>query len=292
MSGHKKVFDENISGLPDLTIEADPEKMIGESMALNEDDLILEDEAPEERFMKPSEIFVMRQKKKHEMKNKEEEVERLMENVKINNENKINEEIKDENIGISKEVSQTNIDLEIKEEEPVKKTRGKRGKDKKVRKKREMTEERKQQLAAARKKSLEVRRAKAAAKKANKITKKEEPKKSEPIPIPPPNPMAQIKSQMSFDHFCDLMDRYEERKRKKVSVSHEPHPNKKIPHHQKPRPPIQKVQRTSNLAPQSTRRNGNVKRENVKITPQLDSFSAYSILKNQKRNIHSSTWGY
>jgi len=215
-----------------------------------------------------------------------------MENVKINNENEKIEPKNDENIGISKEESKTNIDLKIKEEEPVKKTRGKRGKDKKVRRKREMTDERKQQLAEARKKSLEVRRAKAAAKKANKITKKEEPKKSEPIPIPPPNPIGQMRSQMSFDHFCDLMDKYEERKRKKISVSQEPHPNKKIPHHQKPRPPVQRVQRTSNLVPQSTRRNANVKRDNVKITPQLESFSAYSILKNQRRNIHSSTWGY
>ena len=155
-----------------------------------------------------------------------------------------------------------------------------------------MTEERKQQLAAARKKSLEVRRAKADAKKSKNNTKKEEPKKSDPIPIPPPNPIAQMKSQMSFDYFCDLMDKYEERKRKKVSVSQEPHPNKKIPHHQKPRPPVQRVQRSNNLTPQSTRRNANVKRENVRITPQLDSFSAYSILKNQRQNIHSSTWGY
>ncbi len=290
MSGHGKVFDENISGLPDLTIEVDPEKMMDKTI-VNEDDIILEDEEVNERYMKPSEIFVMRQKKKQQERFDEENLERKMKNVKINEENKIIEKKNNENIGISKEEPQTNIDLEIKEEEPVKKTRGKRGKDKKIRKKREMTAERKQQLADARKKSLEVRRAKAEAKKANKITRKEEQIKTEPIPIPPPR-VAQIKSQMSFDYFCDLMDKYEERKRKKVSVSHEPHPNKKIPYHQKPRPPIQKVQRAKASIPQSTRRNGNVKRENVKITPQLESFSAYSILKNQNKNIHSSTWGY
>lgn len=289
MSGHGKVFDENISGLPDLTIEVEPEKMIGETM-VDEDDIILEDEV-DERFMKPSEIFVMRQKKKQQKKFNENNLERKMENIKINEENKIIEQKKDENIGISKEVSKTNIDLEINEDKPVKKTRGKRGKDKKVRKKREMTDERKQQLAEARARSLQVRRAKAEAKKSNKITKKEDTIKSEPVPIPPPR-VAQLKSQMSFDYFCDLMDKYEERKRKKVSVSHEPHPNKKIPHHQKPRPPIQKVQRAKHTPPQSTRRNANVKRENVKITPQLESFSAYSILKNQRKNIHSSTWGY
>jgi len=83
-------------------------------------------------------------------------------------------------------------------------------------------------------------------------------------------------------------------KRKKVSISQEPHPNKKIPYHQKPRPPVQKVQRNQpqRTQPQSTRRNRNIPRENIRATPQLESFSAYSILKNQNKNIHSSGWGY
>ena len=290
MSGHKKVFDENISGLPDLTIEADPQKMLGEESIVNDDDLILEDDTPDERFMKPSEIFVMRQKKKKQDKFQEEELERNMQNMKIKKEEPTIME--EEKKGISKDIPTTNIELEVKEDEPVKKTRGKRGKDKKVRKKRVLTETQKAQLAAARKKSLEVRRAKAAAKKAANAPKKQEVTKTEPIPIPPPNPPSQIKSQMSFDYFCDLMDRYEERKRKKVSVSQEPHPNKKIPHYQKPRPPVQRVQRSNNLAPKSTRRMNNVKREEIRVTPQVSDFSAYSILKNQRKNIHSSTWGY
>lgn len=283
MSGHKKVFDENISGLPDLTVEADPIKMMGENIPKEDDELVI-NETPQERFMKPSEIFVMRKKKKQEEVNKKIEVERKMMEMKID------EEKNNENVGIKVENDITNIDLEIKEDEPPKKTKGKRGKDKKQRKKREMTMERKAQLAAARKKSLEVRRAKAAAKKA-KNTTIDTVKRSEPIPIPKPIPPVEshAKSQMSFDYFCDLMDKYEERKRKKVSISQEPHPNKKIPYHQKPRPPVQKVQRAPT---QSTRRNRNVPRENIRATPQLDSFSAYSILKNQNKNIHSSGWGY
>ena len=279
MSGHNKLFDENISGLPDLTIEVDPSKMMNTDSIPKEDDELIINEKPEEAYMKPSEIFVMRQKKKQEKK-----VEEQMADMAIEEPTNM----KEENIGISKEEEQTNIDLEIKEEEKPKKTRGKRGKDKKERKKRVMTEERKAQLAAARKKSLEVRRAKAAAKKAKNT--KVEPKKSEPIPIPQPQAPVQFqnKANMSFDYFCDLMDRYEERKRKKVAISQEPHPNKKIPHHQKPRPPVQKVQRYT----QSTRRNKNIPMENIKMTPQLDNFSAYSILKNQRKNIHMGNWGY
>lgn len=284
MSGHQKVFDESISGLPDLTVEADPLKMMGEKIPKEDDELIINDDTPQERFMKPSEIFVMRKKKKQEEENKKIEMERKIVEMKID------EEKNEENIGIKVENDTTNIDLEIKEQELTKKTRGKRGKDKKERKKRVMTDERKAQLAAARKKSLEVRRAKAAAKKA-KNTPIESKTTSKPIPIPRPIPPVEnhLKSQMSFDYFCGLMDKYEERKRKKVSISQEPHPNKKIPYHQKPRPPVQRVQR----APaQSTRRNRNVARENIRTTPQLESFSAYSILKNQKKNIHSSGWGY
>ncbi len=283
MSGHKKVFDESISGLPDLTVEADPLKMMGENIPKEDDELIIND-IPQERFMKPSEIFVMRKKKKQEEENKKIEVERKMMEMEIT------EEKTEEKTGINIENDITNIDLVIKEEEVSKKTRGKRGKDKKERKKRVMTDERKAQLAAARKKSLEVRKAKAAAKKA-KSNPIETVNRSAAIPIPRPVPPVEnhMKSQMSFDYFCGLMDKYEERKRKKVSISQEPHPNKKIPYHQKPRPPVQKVQRAQ---PQSTRRNRNVSRENIRTTPQLESFSAYSILKNQKKNIHSSGWGY
>lgn len=161
MSGHKKVFDESISGLPDLTVEADPLKMMGENIPKEDDELIIND-IPQERFMKPSEIFVMRKKKKQEEENKKIEVERKMMEMEIT------EEKTEEKTGINIENDITNIDLVIKEEEVSKKTRGKRGKDKKERKKRVMTDERKAQLAAARKKSLEVRKAKAAAKKSKK----------------------------------------------------------------------------------------------------------------------------
>jgi len=275
MSGHKKCFDENISGLPDLTLEVDPEKMVAED---EDDELILEDDTPPERFMKPSEIFIMREKEKEKKRLEQKEMERKMENEKLE---KVEPTVvEEENIGVSRDEEKSSIELEIKDKPVERRGRGKRGKDKVRRKRKEMTEAQKASLAKARLKSLEVRKAKAAARR-----EAMKPKKTEPIPIPKPEPIA--KPEMSFDYFCNLMDRYEERKKKKVAVSQEPHPNKKIPHHQKPRPPVQKVQRK-----ESTRRNRNMARENIQVTPQMTDFSAYSILKNRNKNVFNSTWGY
>jgi len=273
MSGHKRVFDENLSGLPDLEL-VEPDKL-GDLKKDLQFDLELPEEAPKESHMRTSEIFVMRQKQRREAQKLKEATDTIVES-----------DVVVENTPLKEDDLKSNIDLEIKEDDPPpKKTRGKRGQDKKPRKKREMTEERKAQLKIAREKSLAVRREKARQKRENKKTK------TKPVPIikEMPKPVAPpVRTpQMSFDYFCDLMDRYEERKKKKVSVSQEPHPNKKIPYQHKPRPPIQKIQRQNVNKPRMQQ-----KRENIKVVQPVDNFSAYSILKKTNKNLFSSGFGF
>lgn len=271
MSG--PVFDENVSGLPDLELKIDPALMVKADQTTDQkegDELVLPDEpnTPTNPYsMKTSEIFVMR--KKQMMKKK---LEKIDENVRI--------EIEEPDDGISKEVENDELQFKM-DEEPPKTKRGKRGNDKKPRKKRVMTEKQKENLRKAREKSLAVRRAKKAEKMKNKkiskshiLTEEKEDVKVMAKPVPIPSVAQQ--APMSFDYFCDLMDRYEDRNKKKHSTTQEPHPNKKIPHQAKPRPPVQKVQR--NIV-------------NVRQPPP-DNFDPYSILQNRKGSLFGSAFGY
>ena len=234
MSG--KVFDKNYDALPDLELKVDPSRMVEPKTPVEEKDpgKVLKQHTA-------SQIFVMRQKEKTE------------ETLR-----------KSEGTGIQEEKDLTNIKTEI-EPEPVLTNRGKRGVDKKPRKKREMTEKQRETLRLAREKSVAVRRAKKEAKLAampSPVEPKPEPKlQNAPVTAPVTAPMA-------FDHFCSLMDRYEDRKKKRHSTSKEPHPNKIIEHQHKPRPPVQKVER----APQ-----------------QPSMMDAYNILRQGGRN--SSLFG-
>ncbi len=274
------VFDENISGLPDLELKVDPALMVKADQTTDQkegDELILPDEpnTPTNPYsMKTSEIFVMRKK---QLKEKQ-RLEKIDERVRI----EIDEpEIIDD--GISKEVEHDDLQFKMDEEIPKTK-RGKRGNDKKPRKKRVMTEKQKENLRKAREKSLAVRRAKKAEKLAKKNggksqVLKQEKKEVETMAKPVPIPSVANQAPMSFDYFCDLMDRYEERTKKKHSTTQEPHPNKKIPHQAKPRPPVQKVQR--NIV-------------NVRQPPP-DNFDPYSILQNNRTgagSLFGSAFGY
>tara|TARA_R110001592_G_scaffold184578_3_gene428345 strand:- start:1050 stop:1868 length:819 start_codon:yes stop_codon:yes gene_type:complete len=272
MSG--KVFDTEISGLPDLELKIDPAQMVEPTTDQKEgDELILPEEKEVNPYsMKTSEIFVMRKKEMKKKKEKQ-EVER---NIKL-------EVIPEDGIIEEKEID----DLQFKMDEEVKTKRGKRGNDKKPRKKRVMTDKQKENLRKAREKSLAVRRAKKAAKQEeknknkkisnshilrneNKIVKEvSQPKDIPRIPVANSAPM-------SFDYFCDLMDRYENRKAKKHSTTREPHPNKIIPHQAKPRPPIQKVQRNQ-----------------VKVNPPHPiEFDPYTILQKRQGSLFGSAFGY
>lgn len=283
MSGHKPVFDDSIDGMPDLTLEEDPEKLIqlskdqqaGKQLDLED----IEDDPKNVKHFNAKDIFVMRQKKnKKEMERKiEEEEDKLLDD------------------GVQEEQNRDNINMEITEPtdthpqgevDTKKPAYRKRGKDKKPRKKKVMTEKQKAALKKAREKSLQVRRAKAAAKKKAKEEDylarqpKAPPKPTQPIPIPVQQPIQPPR--MEFDHFCSLMDRYEARKKKQIDTTPAPHPNKKIAQQHRPRPPIQKN-----------------KRQNVKLTPTADSltengsFSAYSILqRRQGSNLFSTSFGY
>tara|TARA_R110000803_G_scaffold73109_4_gene136873 strand:- start:2411 stop:3103 length:693 start_codon:yes stop_codon:yes gene_type:complete len=108
----------------------------------------------------------------------------------------------------------------------VKRGQGKRGKDKKKRAKKVMTESQLAALAAGRKRSLEKRQAKAKA-------------KSNPIPIPTPTiAKPRPAEKLDYSTFSNYMDMYEETKKKKnYSKNSEPHPNKIINERHRPAPP-------------------------------------------------------
>jgi len=215
----KKVFDENITGLPEFVEDDDT------STEPTNLDLIIDlptelNEKKNEDFNNLStvnDIFIMKNKKVSKPVPLREPTDTII----------------SEEVGVKQDEIVTSENL-ISETKQKYKNIGKRGRDKKPRKKRVMSEAQKQKLAEARKKSLEVRRIKAAEKYKKK---KEEKKKSEPIPIPKPEPKP-INPMQSFEQFCDFMERYEKRKMKSHVVSEDPHPNKIIPSNQKPRPPI------------------------------------------------------
>jgi hypothetical protein len=184
---------------------------------------------------------------------------------------------------------------------PIARVRGERGKDKKKRKKRQMTPAALEKLRLAREKSLAVRRKKKADKLerierervARARNKRQERASSLSAPkeniklerkevkekIVPPKPSNVFGD---FDKFCNFMDRYDERKRKKHTTSKVPHPNRKLPERQRPRPPIQQVQRAPQFRTTGGRRNK---------SPPPGDFSPYSLLKSGRRSVFGSGMG-
>ena len=148
--------------------------------------------------------------------------------------------------GVSKD-KMVNESLPVPEEgNAVKKGQGKRGKDKKKRKKKVMSEAQLASLAKGRAASLAKRQAKAQA--------KSEPK-SAPIPIIAPPVKAQA---LDYSTFSNYMDMYEEKKKKKYSTSTQPHPNKVINERHRPTPPRSAPRIQPKQAPSMMNWNGNI----------------------------------
>ena len=103
---------------------------------------------------------------------------------------------------------------------------GKRGPDKKKRKKKIMSEKQLAALALGRERSLVSRRKNAVARKEKKAAK--------PIPVIAPPALNQA---LDYSTFSNYMDLYEEKKKKKYSTSTQPHPNKVINERLRPTPP-------------------------------------------------------
>jgi hypothetical protein len=219
-----KVFDVEKKGLPSFIEEERPqtEQPTNLDLLIDLPTIVEKQEEEQKNLSTVNNIFIMKNKK---IQNKPIPLREPTDTI-------ISEEV-----GITPIVDNTSDVVNFKKKEKYENI-GKRGRDKKPRKKRIMSETQKEKLAEARKKSLEVRRMKAA-EKYQKMKAQKEQKKSEPIPIPKKEVINPIGN---FDQFCDFMERYEQRKMKSHIISQDPHPNKIIPEQQKPRPPIQKRQ--------------------------------------------------
>ena len=265
MSG--PVFDKNLDPLGDLTLKMTPDL----EMEIDDDNIEPNVESVEEAYESPQttpveNIFVKKEKKRLE--------------------------------GIKETPMEDTLELE--------RVVGDRGKDKKKRKKRTMTPAALEKLAAAREKSLTTRRAKAKIKKdaveADRIARalKRRADKQELLDKQALNkyemtrnqiPIENVKIQPrvaalkkehapvanvfgDFDMFCNYMERYDERKRKKHTTSSNPHPNQKIPERQRPRPPVQQTQRNPQFRTTGGARN----------KPPAD-FSPYSLLKSGRGSV-------
>lgn len=123
----------------------------------------------------------------------------------------------------TKDELENNTDLSLPEDS----LRGKRGKDKKKRKKKVLTQSQLDGLAKGRAKSIETRRKKKEAKKGKQTT-------VAPMAAPVPN------TKLDYDTFSSYMDMYEEKRKKKHSATKEPHPNKVINTRMRPMPPPSK----------------------------------------------------
>tara|TARA_R110000765_G_scaffold326549_1_gene417834 strand:+ start:288 stop:950 length:663 start_codon:yes stop_codon:yes gene_type:complete len=155
-------------------------------------------------------------------------------------------------------------------EEPVKVEevtgQGKRGKDKKKRKKKVMSEKQLAALAAGRIKSLEKRRAKSK-------------KAAAPTPEPVPEIEKPVKAEkLDYNTFSNYMNMYEETKKKKnYSKNSEPHPNKVINERHRPQPPqsAPRIIPKPKPAPSMMRWNGNI-----------------SAFTSHKKTSKSNRWNY
>jgi hypothetical protein len=147
--------------------------------------------------------------------------------------------------GVSKD-EMVNESLPVPEESnAIKKGQGKRGKDKKKRKKKVMSEAQLASLAKGRAASLAKRQAKAQSRTTPV---------SAPIPIIAPPQKAQA---LDYSTFSNYMDMYEEKKKKKYSTSTQPHPNKVINERHRPTPPRSKP-RPQPKQPSLMNWNGNI----------------------------------
>ena len=219
----KKVFDVENTGLPEFVDEIPSVEPTNLDLII---DLPTEEEKEKENNMSMvKDIFIMKNKK--------------IQNKPIPNPNPTDTIISEE-VGLKIEVDNTSKEIKVETKEKYENI-GKRGRDKKPRKKRIISEAQKEKLAEARKKSLEVRRMKAAEKYQKMKAHKEVAQKTVRIPIPKKEE-PQLNPMGNFDQFCDFMERYEKRKLKSHVISEDPHPNKIIPEQQKPRPPIQQRQ--------------------------------------------------
>ena len=264
MSG--PVFDKNLDPLGDLTLKMTPDL----EMEIDDDNIEPNVESVEEAYESPQTTPV--------------------ENIFVKKEKKRLEAIKE-----------TPMEDTLQMENLV----GDRGKDKKKRKKRTMTPAALEKLAAARQKSLATRKAKAAVKRekieaervsralkrrADKqelldkqaLNKYEMTKNQIPIENVKIKAVERVKAQPQqatnvfgdFDMFCNYMERYDERKRKKHTTSSNPHPNQKIPERQRPRPPVQQANRNPQFRTTGGARN----------KPPAD-FSPYSLLKSGRGSV-------
>ena len=265
MSG--PVFDKNLDPLGDLTLKMTPDL----EMEIDDDNIEPNVESVEEAYESPQTTPV--------------------ENIFVKKEKKRLEAIKE-----------TPMEDTLQMENLV----GDRGKDKKKRKKRTMTPAALEKLAAARQKSLATRKAKAAVKRekietervsralkrrADKqelldkqaLNKYEMTRNQIPIENVKIQPrVAALKKEHApvanvfgdFDMFCNYMERYDERKRKKHTTSSNPHPNQKIPERQRPRPPVQQANRNPQFRTTGGARN----------KPPAD-FSPYSLLKSGRGSV-------
>lgn len=132
------------------------------------------------------------------------------------------------------------IDMVIDNELPQKSKIGKRGKDKKKRAKKVMTESQLAALAKGRAKSLATRSARKLAKQ------KAIESVTNPVPVlakPTPH------KQLDYDTFSNYMNMYEDSKKKKYNTSSEPHPNKVINERLRPLPPRSKPRIQQRRAP-------------------------------------------
>ncbi len=132
-------------------------------------------------------------------------------------------EVKD---GIMKDEVKDNLPATLETKTVEKRKSGKRGKDKKPRKKRQPSASQLKALEVGRLKSLETRRKH---KEADKETKSVA-KMSKPEPFKP----------LDYNTFSSYMDMYEEKRKKKHSTSKQPHPNKTIHEVHRPMPPQSK----------------------------------------------------
>lgn len=128
----------------------------------------------------------------------------------------------------TKDKIQDNIEADLSL--PEDSMRGKRGKDKKKRKKKVLTQSQLDGLAKGRAKSIETRRRK----KEERQKGKKANRQPEPMPAPVPN------TKLDYETFSSYMDMYEEKRKKKHSNTKEPHPNKVINSRMRPMPPQSK----------------------------------------------------
>ena len=143
--------------------------------------------------------------------------------------------IKLETIEESPDKLENNTELDIPED----KMRGQRGKDKKKRKKKVLTQSQLDGLAKGRLKSMETRRK-------NKEARKQAKKANGHLGTTPRMEAPKKNTKLDYDTFSNYMDMYEEKRKKKHSNTKEPHPNKAIPTRMRPIPPTSKPRRIAN----------------------------------------------